>query len=156
MIWATYNRERMLFQEPARKVSAYLYEYARSKEIYMKINFVNPDHVHALIDLPRNLSIEEVAKLLKGSSSHWINQNRLLQGKFYWGRGYGAFSVSHSLVPEVSSYMASQEEHHKRRTFREELEQFVTRYGLEWREETVKTVNKGGDEDSNPLDESRG
>lgn len=50
----------------------------------MKINFFNPEHVHTLIDLPTTKSIEEVVKLLKGSSSHWINQQRLLRGKFYW------------------------------------------------------------------------
>jgi putative transposase len=132
----------MLFHEPGQKVSSYLYEYARSKAIYMKINHVNPEHVHTLIDLPRNLSIEEVVKLLKGSSSHWINQNRLVRGKFYWDRGYGAFSVSHSLVQEVLNYIASQAEHHQRKTFQDELEQFVMRYDLEWREETVETVGE--------------
>ena len=41
----------------------------------MKINYVNADHVHALVDLPTAFSIEELMQLLKGSSSHWINAN---------------------------------------------------------------------------------
>jgi len=48
----------------------------------MKINYVNADHVHALVDLPTALSIEELMQLLKGSSSHWINANNVLSGKF--------------------------------------------------------------------------
>jgi len=64
----------------------------------MKINFVNPDHVHVLIDLPTGFSIEKIAQLLKGSSSHWVNSSELLTEKFAWGRGYGAFSVSLSNV----------------------------------------------------------
>jgi REP element-mobilizing transposase RayT len=100
-----------------------------------KINYFNADHTHALIDLPTNLTIEQVIQLLKGSSSHWINQNQLVKGRFAWGRGYGAFSVSHSDVSKVANYIARQEEHHRKRSFAEEYEIFVKRYGLEWRDE---------------------
>ncbi len=101
----------------------------------MKINYFNADHTHALIDLPTNLTIEQVMQLLKGSSSHWINQNHLVKGRFAWGRGYGAFSVSHSDVSKVADYIARQEEHHRKRSFAEEYELFINRYGLEWHDE---------------------
>jgi len=141
LVWATLDRERMIFGEHATKVSTFLSQYAEEKRIYMKINHVNPEHVHALVDLPTQYSIEDVFKLLKGASSHWINQNRLVKGKFYWGRGYGVFSVSQSSLAEVAKYIASQEEHHRRKTFLQEYEGLVKRYGLQWRgEETVKTV----------------
>ena len=74
-------------------------------------------------------------QLFKGSSSHWINENRLLQGKFSWGRGYGAFSVSHSHISRVAAHIAAQEEHHRKKTFSQEFEVFVKKYGLEWRED---------------------
>ncbi len=142
LIWATLNRERMLFGDTAIKVSNFLSHYAESKGIYMKVNYVNPEHVHALIDLPTRYSIEEVLKLLKGASSHWINQNRLLRGKFFWGRGYGVFSVSQSNVTRVVGYIAAQKEHHQKKTFLEEYEDLVKRYGLRWvEEETVETVS---------------
>jgi REP element-mobilizing transposase RayT len=101
----------------------------------MRINYVNAERVHALIDLPTRYSIEEAVKLLKGASSHWVNQNRIVPGKFSWGRGYGAFSVSQSNVNDVSKYIASQEKHHRRRTFAEEYQKFVRAYGLEWRDD---------------------
>ena len=101
----------------------------------MKINYVNPEHVHALIDLPTHLCIEETMHLLKGGSSHWINQSALLPGKFAWGRGYGVFSVSHSGAGEVAKYIATQEEHHQKRSFSEELKLFVERYELKWHDE---------------------
>lgn len=72
----------MLLKPAAIKASRFLSGYAVEKEIYMKINFVNPEHVHTLIDLPTSKSIEEVVQLFKGSSSHWINENRLLRGRF--------------------------------------------------------------------------
>ena len=78
LIWGTLNREKILPKEAAARVSRYLNEYAEGKSVYMKINYVNADHVHALIDLPTGLSIEELMQLLKGSSSHWINANNVL------------------------------------------------------------------------------
>ena len=103
----------MLSREKAMQVSRYLHEYADSKGIYMKINFVNADHTHVLVDLPTNLTIEEIVRLLKGCSSHWINTGNLITGKFAWGRGYGAFSVSESNVKRVVEYISGQEEHHR-------------------------------------------
>jgi REP element-mobilizing transposase RayT len=125
----------MLDTRAAVRTSNFLDSYALQKGIYMKINYVNADHTHALIDLPTSVCIEDVIKLFKGSSSHWINQNRIIRGKFYWGRGYGAFSVSHSDVDRVARYIANQEEHHRKHSFAEEYERFVRRYGLQWRDE---------------------
>ena len=135
LIWETLRREAMLDKRAAAIASENLSKYSYEKGIYMKINYFNSDHTHALIDLPTNQTIEHVIQLLKGSSSHWINQNRLIKGRFAWGRGYGAFSVSHSDVERVASYIAGQEEHHRKRTFAQEYELFVKRYGLEWRDE---------------------
>jgi REP element-mobilizing transposase RayT len=125
----------MLTKPAAAKASGFLLDYAREKNIYMKVNYFNADHVHALIDLPTSKSIEEVMQLLKGSSSHWINQNKLLWGKFGWGRGYGAFSVSHSHAERVAAYILDQDTHHRKKTFEDEFQTFVTKYGLEWRDD---------------------
>ena len=135
LIWATLERRPLLFKGTAVKVSEYLSRYASEKGIYMKINYVNPDHVHVLVDLPTNLCVEEVMQFLKGGSSHWINESALVPGKFGWGRGYGAFSVSHSGVAEVANYIANQEEHHRKKSFSDELRLFVERYQLEWKED---------------------
>lgn len=98
----------------------------------MKINFVNVEHVHALIDLPTKYPIEKVMQLFKGNSSHWINQNRIIRTRFFWSRGYGAFSVSQSFVDKVCKYISNQEEHHRVKTFAEEYQEFVEKYGLKY------------------------
>ena len=135
LIWGTLNREKLLNKTAAARVSQYLNDYAGSKGVYMKINYVNADHVHVLIDLPTALSIEQLTQLLKGSSSHWINSHDIITGKFAWGRGYGAFSVSESNADQVARYISNQEEHHRVRTFSEELKEFIERHGLQWRDE---------------------
>lgn len=104
----------------------------------MKTNYFNADHTHTLIDLPTNLTIENVIHLFKGSSSHWINQHRLIKGRFAWGRGYGAFSVSHSDVGRVAKYIANQDGHHRKRTFEDEYQRFVR--NTVWNGATRKTV----------------
>jgi putative transposase len=135
LTWATLERRPLLIQSAAPQVSAYLSQYASEKGIYLKINYVNPDHIHALVDLPTHLCIEEMMHLFKGASSHWINETHLVPGQFGWGRGYGVFSVSYSGVNAVAHYIATQQEHHRKRSFSEELKLLVERYGLTWREE---------------------
>jgi putative transposase len=132
LIWGTRDRQKVLHKQAAARVSRYLSESAESKQIYMKLNIVNADHVHALIDLPTNMSIEEIVQLFKGSSSHWINSDEIIESKFAWGRGYGAFSVSESNLAAVAEYIAGQEEHHRLRTFAAELKEFSERHGLKW------------------------
>ena len=135
LIWETLWRERMLDKRAAARASRFLTEYSLEKGIYMKINYFNADHTHALIDLPTSKCVEDVIQLFKGGSSFWINDQKLIKGKFAWGKGYGAFSVSHSDVERVARYISRQGEHHRRHTYAEEYELFVKRYGLEWRDE---------------------
>lgn len=133
LIWGTLNREKFLNTAEIRKrVSRYLYQYAESKNIFVKKIYVNSEHVHALIDLPTKLSIEEVMHLLKGSSSHWINENNISIGKFSWGRGYAAFSVSESALHKVTNYIEQQEEHHRVKSFSEEYAEFINAYGMKY------------------------
>jgi putative transposase len=131
LIWNTKDKARILPRPVRPKLSDFLDDYAESKNIHMRANYVIPEHVHALIDLPANESIANVAKLLKGSSSHWINKNRLIAGRFSWGRGYAAFSVSQSHVERVVDYIDNQEEHHRRKTYGEELDALIAAYELE-------------------------
>lgn len=135
LVWGTLEHKPLFSKSAAAKTSQFLSQYASEKGIYMRLNYVNPEHVHALIDLPTNLCIEEAVQLLKGASSHWINASNLMACKFTWGRGYGAFSVSQSALPDVGNYIAGQEEHHRKKTFAEEVQQLLKRYELKWRED---------------------
>ena len=103
----------------------------KEKNIFMKVNYVNADHVHAVVDLPTNLSVEDCIKLLKGSSSFYVNKNRVTRNKFSWGKGYGAFSVSASQLNNVVNYVKNQEEHHRVKSFAEEYQQFIKKYSID-------------------------
>jgi putative transposase len=104
LIWGTLNRQKLLDTQAAARLSRYLNEYADTKGVYMKINFVNADHVHALIDLPTNLSVEELIQLLKGSSSHWVNANNILRENL---RGDEATAASLSRDPILNGLLST-------------------------------------------------
>jgi putative transposase len=129
-IWETPNKEKILLKEARKQISNFLYNYCKEKGIFMKINFVNADHVHALIDLPTDMSAEECIKLLKGASSFYINKNRITRNKFSWGKGYGAFSVSASQLNNVMDYIRNQEKHHRVKSFAEEYQLFIKNYRI--------------------------
>lgn len=127
LVWGTYNHENCLPDRSLRKkLSQYFYEYSEGKNIYMKINYVNSDHVHAIIDLPTNITIEDVFHLYKGSSSNWINKQ--VSYKFSWCTGYAAFSVSESNIDRAVKYIVSQEGHHHKMSFTEEYEEFMKKH----------------------------
>lgn len=127
LVWEAYNHDNWIPDRELRKqLSKYYYMYSAEKNIYMKINYVNADHVHAVIDLPTNITIESVFHLYKGSSSNWLNKR--VNYKFSWSKGYAAFSVSESQLDNVVKYIRNQEEHHRKRNFTKEYEEFLKKY----------------------------
>lgn len=78
------------------------------------------DHVHMLVSLPAMVTVSEFVKNVKVWSSKWLKMLGGAYRGFAWQDGYGAFSVSHSVIPKTISYIANQAEHHKKMTFREE------------------------------------
>lgn len=131
LIWSTKNREPLL-QKPVRsKVISHICENALAKGIHVDFSNGYVDHIHSLISLKANQSIAEVAHLLKGESSYWINKNSIVKPKFSWQDEYIAASISHSSVNKVRDYIRNQENHHKKVTFAEEFRLFMDRYGFE-------------------------
>jgi len=97
-----------------------------------KVKIINgtPDHVHILFLQSHNYSVAEIVKNIKGNSSHWVNQNELIKGRFSWQTGYGAFSVSESMIRDVMKYIENQKEHHRKLSFAEEYKRFEEKYGF--------------------------
>jgi len=92
-----------------------------------------PDHVHLLVRHKTSLSVADLLRLIKGGSSHWMNQLPD-SSPFGWQNGYGAFSVSESRIAAVRKYIRTQEEHHTRRTFRDELITLLRKHNIDYDE----------------------
>jgi REP element-mobilizing transposase RayT len=80
------------------------------------------DHIHLLVSLGKEQSISNIALLIKGESSFWVNKHVLIPQKFQWQEEYFAVSVGESGLDKVRKYIAAQEEHHRKKTFAEEYE----------------------------------
>jgi len=93
-----------------------------------------PNHLHLAVGFKPNQSISDLLKDIKGDSSKWINSQRFMSGHFNWQEGYGAFSFSQSQIDSVVKYIQNQEEHHRKKTFREEYIEFLTKYNVDYNE----------------------
>lgn len=114
----TKNRAALLHTPELRKlVWNHIRENAKSKGIY--VDFINgySDHCHCLISLGIDQTIQKVMQLIKGESSFWINQQKLISSKFEWQDVYFAFAVSKSNIQNVRAYIGNQEIHHLKKTF---------------------------------------
>ena len=109
---------------------SHIRENANKKGIHLDFINGSDDHLHLLISLKASQSVSKVAHLLKGESSHWVNDNHLVPGEFNWQEEYIAVSVSHSAVNRVREYIKNQEEHHRKKTFMEEYQLFIKKYGF--------------------------
>ncbi len=87
------------------------------------------DHVHLLFVLPASLSLSDLME--KANSSKWVHQRWPNRAFFAWQPGYTAFSVSQSSLEEVRQYIANQEEHHRKLTYREEVLAFLKKHGIQ-------------------------
>ena len=89
-----------------------------------------PDHIHTFVGLHPSIAISDLVREIKTSSSLFINQNKLVHGKFNWQAGYGAFSYSQSQITQVYDYIANQEIHHKKKTFKDEYLDFLKEFDI--------------------------
>ena len=130
-IWATKERMPLLHQSKEEKIYRFISDQLRAQGCPVRIINGMPDHIHCLFLLNAQKCIAEVIKQVKGSSSHFINQNDLTDEKFSWQTGYAAYSVSESVVGKVFQYIKEQKQHHQQKSFQQEYDGFLKLYGLD-------------------------
>jgi REP element-mobilizing transposase RayT len=95
------------------------------------------DHVHCFFGLKPVVSIAELMKTVKAKSSKYINDHQLTNHRFEWQDGYGVFSYSQSQIDHVYKYIANQEMHHNKVSFREEYLNFLEKFQVPYDEQYV-------------------
>ena len=131
LVFSTKNRTPFLSQEVREAVCKHIISNCEEKEIFLKKINGYYEHLHCLLSLGKDQSISKVSQLIKGESSFWINKNNICQNKFMWQDDYFAVSVSESHVQRVVNYINNQEKHHTKKSFSEEVEEFMNRYGFQ-------------------------
>ena len=122
LIWATWDRKMWI--EPAIERRTYRMIISATRNLGCTTLAINgmPDHIHLLIKHTTTITIAEIVKRAKGTSSRLINKYSLVDDHFQWGTGYGAFSVSRWDTDKVINYIRRQKEHHQRGNLIEDLE----------------------------------
>ena len=138
-IFSTKNREPMLSPEIRPELYVYMGGILKSLSCApLAINGTD-DHVHLLFILSKNIALAKVFEEVKGTSSQWIKTKSAVMKTFAWQGGYGAFSVSESQHQKVSDYIAHQEEHHRKLTFKDELLALFQKHNVEYDEKYLWT-----------------
>ncbi len=131
-VWSTKNRKPYLSTKKIRETMwQHVKQNGKDKGIF--IDFVNgyEDHCHCLVSLGTEQTISKVMQLIKGEAAFWFNKQHLIPEKLEWQDEYFAVSVSQSVLNKVREYIKNQEEHHSKKTFQHEYEEFITKYGFQ-------------------------
>lgn len=137
LIYSTKNRDRVLTDAVRDELHRYTCGILREWDSpAIAVNSVE-DHIHLLFVLSKNHSISHIVEQVKTGSSKWIKTKAASFAGFHWQGGYAAFSVSQSNVAEVVRYIEGQKEHHRVRSFQDELREFFKRYEVEFDERYV-------------------
>lgn len=138
IVFSTKNRVPFLKSTKLREqLNAYIVGTLENLDCPSIITRSVEDHIHILCHLSRTMSIADLIKEIKTSSSVWLKDQGRDLADFHWQAGYGAFSVSRSNVEQVKHYIANQEEHHRTRTVQEEFRLLFDRHGIKFDERYV-------------------
>ncbi len=139
LVWHIKYNSVHLRPQDRQELYAYMGGIIKSLESIPIIINGTHNHVHVLFVMSKNVSLAECAKKIKMSSSRWLKTKSEYYRHFAWQGGYGAFSVSQSLYERTYRYIENQENHHKKKTFREEYISFLKTYNVEFDEKYTFT-----------------
>ena len=135
IVFAVKGRENIIAKQWKEELNKYISGIITNKGQKSIIVNGTSDHVHIFIGLKPSMAIADLVRDIKNNSSNFINEKKFIKGKFAWQEGYGAFSYAHSQIENVYQYIANQEEHHKKKTFKEEYMDFLQKFAIEYNEE---------------------
>ena len=93
------------------------------------------DHVHLAVSLHPSRALADVVRTVKANSSKWIHETFPGLRDLAWQDGYAAFTVSKSALKEVVRYIETQDDHHRKRSFEDELRALLKKHGIEFDEQ---------------------
>ena len=124
IVFAVKGRQNLIAKENREELHKFITGIVTNREQKLLSIFAMPDHVHILVGMKPSISISDLVRDIKAGSSKFINDSKWINGKFNWQEGFGAFSYSKSNLDNVVKYILNQEEHHKKRTFKDEYLDF--------------------------------
>ena len=137
LIFSTKDRKGCLCDQVRPDLHSYMATVLGNLECPVVLVNSVEDHVHVLFRLGRMATIAKAVEEVKKSSSKWLKTQSEQLAHFSWQSGYGAFSVSESIAPQVANYIKNQQEHHREKTFQEEYREFLEKHHIKYDESYV-------------------
>lgn len=137
IVFAVKGRENLISKIHREELHKYITGIVQNRGQKMLSIFCLPDHVHLLVGIKPSIAISDLVRDIKAGSSNFINQQHWVKGKFNWQEGFGAFSYSKSQIDSLIKYILSQEEHHKKTTFKDEYFDFLEKFEIDYNEKYV-------------------
>jgi len=130
---------RLCLIRPEFKEEIYKYITGIVRNNGQKLISINgmSDHVHILIGLKPAMALADLVRDIKADSSNFINKKKWVRGRFSWQEGYGAFSYGHSQLDTIIRYIQNQEQHHRRRSFKDEYLTWLKKFEIPFEEKYV-------------------
>ena len=132
IVFAVKGRQNLIKREHKEELHKYITGIVKGKKQKMLAINCMPDHTHMFLGFTPDMKISDLVRDVKSISSGFINEKKFIKGKFNWQHGFGAFSYSHSHIDRVVKYVLNQEEHHKKKTFREEYIGLLEKFNVEY------------------------
>lgn len=129
-VFAVRGREYLIRKEHKEELHKYVTGIIRNHGHKLIAIHAMPDHTHILIGLKPAKALSELMQNVKADSTNFINRNRWVPGRFSWQEGFGAFSYGHSQLGGIIRYIENQEEHHAKKSFREEYLSFLRKFNV--------------------------
>jgi putative transposase len=134
IVFAVHGRQNLISKQHKEELHKYITGIVQKRNNKMLAINIMPDHAHIFVGLNPSLSISDLVRDIKTNSSSFITEKKIVSNKFKWQEGYGAFSYSRSQVDAVVKYILNQEEHHRKKSFREEYMDFLKKFNVEYDE----------------------
>lgn len=134
IVFAVKGRENLISKNNREELHKYITGIVQNREQKLLSVFCMPDHVHLLVGIKPSVSISDLVRDIKAGSSGFVNQRRWVKGKFNWQEGFGAFSYSRSQIDFVIKYILNQEEHHRKKSFKEEYLELLKEFDVDYNE----------------------
>jgi putative transposase len=132
VVFAVRERESLIKPEWKEELFKYITGILKNQGIKLIAIGGVEDHVHILFGMNPTIALSDLVRDIKASSSKFINEGNFVRGKFYWQEGFGAFSYSRSQIDAVAKYILNQEEHHSRKSFKDEFIALLDRFEIEY------------------------
>jgi putative transposase len=137
LIFAVRNRLSLIQDSWAERLYQYITGIVQTNNHKMVIINGMPDHLHIVIGMRPSQSLSDLMQDIKASSSKWINDKKLVKGKFQWQESYGAFSYNKSALPKLIEYVKNQKIHHQKKTFLQEYKEFLDLFEVAYDERYI-------------------